>query len=365
MRLQRNTFNHVLLVGLLALLGVTLLYPIALTLRGAFYESTARGEGFTLLNLKLVFEDPALVAGMGNSVKVAATTTLMAVLLALPLAVLSAKFIYPLKGLFNALILVPLILPPFVGAIGFKIMWGREGAVAALTGLEFDLLGSAKFWGVVMVQALSLYPIIYLNASAALANLDPALDEAAENLGASWWRRFFTITLPLIRPGLFAGGTIVFIWSFTELGAPLVFDYSRVTPVQIFNGLKEVESSAQPYSLTLIMLVMAVGIYVLGKLVFGGRAHAMYAKASRAGAETRLTGAGAWAATGTVRAGVRAGAFAAHRRGAHGGGAAGVVVSERAAAGVHAEPFPTGAGFGPGEQFDQQFVAASVAGGGV
>jgi len=102
----------------------------------------------------------------------------------------------------------------------------------------------------------------------------------------------------LIRPGLFAGGTIVFIWSFTELGTPLVFDYNRVTAVQIFNGLKEVESSAQPYALTLVMLVAAVLAYTLGKLVFGGKAYAMYAKASRAGGEAVLTGVAGWAATG-------------------------------------------------------------------
>ncbi len=296
--LPRNTGHYAVLVALLVGLGFALVYPIALTLRGAFAEDVAAGTGWTLANLRLVFEDPTLVGGLINSLKIATATTVGAVLLALPLAVLSARFIYPLKGLFNALILVPLILPPFVGAIGFKLMWGREGAISALTGLEFDLMGSARFWGVVAVQALNLYPIIYLNATAALANLDPALDEAAENLGAGFWRRFFRITLPLIRPGLFAGGTIVFIWSFTELGTPMVFDYTRVTPVQIFNGLKDVESSAQPYALTLVMLVSAGLVYTLGRAVLGGRAYAMYSKASRAGTETRLTGPAGWAAAG-------------------------------------------------------------------
>jgi iron(III) transport system permease protein len=298
MRLPRNSTNYLLLAGILALLGAFLLYPIYLTLRGAFYDNPAAGTGFTLRNIQLVFEDPVLLEGFINSVKVAATTTLLSTIIALPLAVLSAKFRFPLKGLFSALILVPLILPPFVGAIGFKLMLGREGAINALLGTEFDLLGSARFWGVVVVQALSLYPIIYLNATAALANLDPALDEAAENLGAGFWKRFFLITLPLIRPGLFAGGTIVFIWSLTELGTPLVFDFNRVTPVQIFLGLKEVESSAQPYALTLLMLLLAVLMYSGGKLVLGGKAHAMYAKASRAAGETVLTGPAGLAACG-------------------------------------------------------------------
>ncbi len=325
MRYGRHFANYALLASLLALLACGLLYPIGLTLAGAFYKNPAAGSGvtwaaftafarsggakeweqltsgLTLLNIRLVFEDPTLVAGLVNSLKIATATTLAALVLAIPLAVLAARFVYPLKQALNVLILAPLILPPFVGAIGFKLMWGREGAIASLTGLEFDLLGSAKFWGVVIVQALNLYPIIYLSATAALANLDPALDEAAENLGAGWWRRFFRVTLPLIRPGLFAGGTIVFIWSFTELGAPMVFDYNRVTPVQIFNGLKEVESSAQPYALTLVMLVVAMLIYGVGRLLLGGGgggAHVMQTKAARAASETPLSGPAAWAATG-------------------------------------------------------------------
>lgn len=306
---------YALLLVLLAFLGAALIYPILLTLRGAFYDDVAARSGFTLNNLAMVFQDPVLREGLLNSFKVATGTTLLAMLIGVPLAVLATRCNFPGKPVFNALILVPLILPPFVGAIGFKMILGREGAMNTLLeqvgvlpalrgigllaeGQPIDILGDARFWGVIVVQALSLYPIIFLNTTAALANLDPALDEAAENLGAGFAKRLVRITLPLIRPGLFAGGTIVFIWSFTELGTPLVFDFNRVTPVQIFLGLKEVESSSQPYALTLIMLVLAVGLYVAGKTLFGGRAYAMYAKASRASQEERLTGIKGLAAAG-------------------------------------------------------------------
>lgn len=296
-RLPRQTGSYALMAVLLALLGAFLLYPIWLTIRGAFAEDVATGTGFTLRHVAMLAEDPVLRAGLVNALTVAAATTALTMLIALPLAFLSARYRFPLKGAFSALILVPLILPPFVGALGVQALLGREGAINALLGTRWDLLGTARFWGVVIVEALHLYPIVYLNAVAALANLDPALDEAAENLGAGPVRRFFTITLPLIRPGLFAGATIAFIWSFTELGTPLVFDFNRVTPVQIYFGLKEVESSPQPYALTLVLLAMAVGIYLVGKVLFGGRAHAMYAKASRAAAERPLPAWGAALAT--------------------------------------------------------------------
>lgn len=289
-RILRLVPQYALLVTVTLLLGVFLLYPIFLTVRGAFVTATPEGEKYTFDHLALIFADPAARAGLYNSLRIAAGTTILALVIAMPLAVLSTQFRFPGKAFFNAMILVPLILPPFVGAIGVRAILGREGAINALLGTEFDVLGSAKYWGVIAVQALSLYPIIFLNTSAALANLDPALDEAAESLGASWWRRFTRVTLPLIRPGVFAGATIVFIWSFTELGTPLMFDYTTVAPVQIFYGLKEVETSAAPYALTVVLLTGAVALYLLGKVVFGRKGYAMYAKASRAGSETVLAG---------------------------------------------------------------------------
>ncbi len=287
-RTLRNLIQYGLLLAILLMLTVFLLYPIGLTVRGGFAEDIATGKGWTLDHLILIFENPTRMAGLVNAFKIALATTALCIIISLPLAVLSARYTFPGKKLLNASILVPLILPPFVGAIGIRALLGREGALNALLGTDWDVLGVAKFWGVVGVMALHLYPIIYLNATASLANLDPALDESAENLGAGGWKRFFKITLPLIRPGLFAGATIVFIWSFTELGTPLMFDYYDVTSVQIFYGLKDVQNNAEPYALTMVLLVAAISFYLLGKFIFGKKGYAMYSKASRAGSEIQL-----------------------------------------------------------------------------
>ncbi|MEO5961720.1 MAG: iron ABC transporter permease, partial [Opitutaceae bacterium] len=160
-----------------------------------------------------------------------------------------------------------------------------------------DWLALHPFWGIALVQALSLYPIIYLNAVAALANIDPAMEEAAQNLGCTGLRRFRKITLPLIRPGLFAGGTIVFIWAFTELGTPLVFDFDRVTSVQIYQGLKDIGANPFPYTLVAVMLFSSVGLYALGKGVFGRAGHAMMAKATSSGGARAIPRAQAWFCT--------------------------------------------------------------------
>jgi iron(III) transport system permease protein len=198
-----------------------------------------------------------------------------------------------------------MILPPFVGAIGIKQILGQYGALNALLinlglrpeGWTFDWLGANQFLGIALVNAFSLYPIIYLNAVAALANIDPAMEEAAQNLGCTGPRRFFKITLPLIKSGLFAGGTIVFIWAFTDLGVALIFDYSRVTSVQIFYGLKDIGGNPFPYALVAVMLFSSVVFYGLGKGLFGRDSYAMMAKATSAGGPRPLPPARAWLCT--------------------------------------------------------------------
>ena len=304
-RFRRHAWQYALLSVTLAVLAALLIYPIFLTVAGAFEKQPGGGlsgngaflSNLTLEHFRVLSTNPNFFRAIGNSALLAITTTIVATAIALPLALLASSYKFPFKTFFNAAVLVPMILPPFVGAIGVRAILGREGALNALFGTSFDVLGNAKFWGVVGVQALSLYPIVFLNTTAALANLDPALAEAAENLGAGWWRRFFKITLPLVRPGIFAGATIVFIWAFTELGTPLMFDYYAVTSVQIFYGLKQVETSAEPYALTLVMLGMAIVMYVLGKYFFGRSGYAMYSKASRAGGEKELTGWRGWLAS--------------------------------------------------------------------
>lgn len=284
----------------LALLGVFLLWPLAQTLQGCFLQQGRLSFAF----LGEVFRNPIYVEGLWNSLALAVVTTSLVVLMGLPLAMLAARCEFPGKTILSGLILAPMILPPFVGAIGIRQLLGQYGALnAGLVHLGFidwaqavNWLGTGRFWAVAFTEALHLYPIFYLNAVAAISNLDPAMEEAAENLGCSGWRRFRRITLPLIMPGLFAGGIIVFIWSFTELGTPLMLDYSRVTAVQIFDGIKDIGANPFPYALVVILLAAATGLYAAGKLLLGRTGHAMLAKAGPAATPLRLTGARAWLA---------------------------------------------------------------------
>jgi len=284
--MRRSTAWTVFLIST-GILVVLFVFPLLRVVGGGFYVDGR----FTLNYLMGVFQNPIYAEGMLNSLALGFGTTALAVLIGLPLAWLANRYDFPGKGIMTGLLLVPMVLPPFVGAIGFQQILGQYGALNAALGLgAFDWLGQGRYFGVIVLQALALYPILFLNASAALANVDPAMEDAAANLGCSGWTKFRRITLPLIMPGLFAGGTIVFIWSFTELGTPLIMNYTRCAPVQVFDALKEIQSSPFPYALVFVMLCVSVLLYAATKMLFGRHAYAMQSKATVSHAMRRLHG---------------------------------------------------------------------------
>lgn len=275
--------------------GVFFLLPVSDVLKQAFVNEQG---GFSLSYLWLVFSNPIYREGLWNAFALGVTSTLVTFIVALPLALVSYRWAFPGKKWLSLLILAPLVLPPFVGAVGVRHMLGVEGALNAfLIDLGMmsaadptDWLGQSKFWGIVLMNALHLYPILYMNILAALGNLDPAMEQAAQNLGASPWTRFKRITLPLCMPGIFAGAAIVFIWSFTELGVPLVFDYNRVAPVQIFNGIKDLSGNPIPYALVAVMLIISVVVYTMSKIVLGKNQLSTTSKPKANSQERSVTG---------------------------------------------------------------------------
>lgn len=257
----------------LALFAVFFVYPAGMVVKQAFEGP----EGFTLKFFSAVFENPIYREGLWNSFALGMASTVTALLIAFPLALIGHRYDFIGKPALGVLVLAPMILPPFVGAVGVKQMLGVNGAFnAALIDLglmnpsaPFDWLAEGRFAGIVMMIALNLYPILYMNIAAALSNLDPAMEQAAENLGCPPWKRFFRITLPLAMPGVFAGASIVFIWAFTELGVPLVFDFNRTASVQIFDGLKGLDRNPIPYALTSVLLIVAASVFAISKIVIG------------------------------------------------------------------------------------------------
>jgi len=293
---------HLLCWLLIAVVGFLLLTPIfKVCLAGVRVEG--RWELFYLAN---ALRRPIFTTGLLTSLALASTVTSICLVGGVLLAFVTTRFDFAGKRLLGGLLFAPIILPPFVGALGLKRLLAMDGGVVNLVLMRLHLVDPAAppnwladhtFAMVALLEAMHLYPIMLMNAQAAIANVDPALEEAARNLGATPWQVFRRVTLPLARPGLFAGGTIVFIWSFNELGTPLMFDWAAVTPVQIFRGLQSIDMSPQPYALVLLMLALSATIYVVGKGVFGRGVDVYGAKSGRALVLRRLGPAGSAAAS--------------------------------------------------------------------
>jgi iron(III) transport system permease protein len=231
--------------------------------------------GFPFFSLRP--NSPYLWECLRNSLVLAALTTLATTLLCLPLAYWTSRFRFRGQAFLSILLLVPLVLPPFVGGIGLEHFLGRFGTVNLLLmkwgvipeNQPIDWLGQGGFFGVLVMQVLHLYPILYLNLAAAWANVDPTLEDAARNLGASEFRVFRTVTFPLLLPGYFAGASLIFVYAFTDLGTPLVFQYGRVLPVQIYDQVSDPQrTNSVAYALVVVTLaVTAILFYAARWLV--------------------------------------------------------------------------------------------------
>jgi len=273
--------------AVLGFLAVFLFYPLLYVFREAFFP----GGSFSLAFFANVLASPVLRTAIRNSFLLAIVSTLLTAALAVPLALVTVRYRFPLKGLLGGLLLVPMIMPPFVGAIGMRQFLARFGSLnlvlmqAGLLGSPIDWLGQHRFWGVVMMEVLHLYPIMYLNVAAALANVDPTLEEAAVNLGSSGWRLLRRITLPLMMPGLFAGSVIVFIWAFTDLGTPLVFEYRRVVAVQIFDRVTDLAGNPEGYAIVVVVIGLSLVTFIASKRVFGLRGFQTLGKGASAAVE--------------------------------------------------------------------------------
>jgi iron(III) transport system permease protein len=291
--------------------GAFLVYPLIGLLGGAFFLTDAQGHTtFTLAFFRLLMENRLYRLSFINSFEIALLSTAFTALVSIPLAVLFNRYRFPGRELFRPALLAPLILPPFVGALGIKHIFARFGALNLLLakmGLvplahPIDWLGASGFAGIVILEVLHLFPIFFLSVSAAIANIDPSLLDAAANLGASAWRRFLTITLPLARPGLFAGACIVFISAFTDLGTPLILNFSATVPTQIFNASVDANSEQIGYAFVVATLVLVMIFFLLVRRFGESSAGAMPARASQAVTEEKLSPVAGWCVSMAVAA---------------------------------------------------------------
>lgn len=245
-----------------AFLLAFLLVPAATVIYVAFTEKGT--SNLTLVNFLDFFRNDLFVRSFWNSVYVSSLSVVWATVFALPLAVITTRFEFRGAMLIQTLGFLPLIMPPFVGAVAMQLLFGRNGSVNLLLDqhLGFKLPFMDGLNGVVFVQSLHYFPFILINVSNSLRQIDSAMEEAAQNLGSSGLRLFRRIIFPLAMPGYLAGASLVFVKVFDDLATPLLLNVKDMLAPQAYLRVTSI-GLADPMGYVIATILIAVSIFAM------------------------------------------------------------------------------------------------------
>ena len=261
-------------VGLISVLffGIFLVIPVARMIIYAFH--TADGAVFAIDNFIKFFSRAYYTNALKNSVWIVLCSTVLVIIIGVPLAYITTNFKIHGKKLVDILIIISMLSPPFLGAYSWILMLGRNGDITAFfkNYLGITLPGIYGPGGILLVFVLKLYPYIYMYTKGALKKVDASLGEAAESLGYHGIRKLLGVSLPLVLPTILAGGTIVFLRAFADYGTPRLIGEGYATlPVLIYQEwVSETGDNAYFASaVALIMMLVAAAVFLLQKWITG------------------------------------------------------------------------------------------------
>lgn len=266
-----------------------LVIPVVQVVFVAFMNATT-GE-FTLLNFKDFFHTALFRESFWNSLYVGAMSVLVASAFSMPLAYFTSRFEFRGAVIIQSLGIIPLIMPPFVGAVAMLMLFGRNGSVNLLLDewFGFTIPFMEGLNGVIFVESVHYFPFILINLSAALQNIDRSMEESAQNLGCSGLRLFRRIVLPLAMPGYMAGVSLVFLKVFDDLGTPLLLNVNNMLAPQAYLRIASIGiKDPMGYVISVILVVIALGSMWLAMLVLKGKEYATVQKGGGGLAKRRM-----------------------------------------------------------------------------
>ena len=273
-----------------AFLLAFLIVPIGLVIYTAFVDESNR---LTLGHFANFFGQTVFVESFLNSLWVSLASVAVATLIAVPLAYLTVRFEFRGALLIQTLGVLPLIMPPFVGAVAMQLIFGRNGSVNLLLNdwFAFTVPIMDGLIGVTFVESIHYFPFILLNLVASMRNIDGAMEESALNLGARGWRLFRRVIFPLAMPGYLAGATLVFVKVFDDLGTPLVMGVTNMLAPQAYLRITSVGiDDPQGYVISVIMIAFSILALGLAARVMKGRDYSTLQKGGNSLQRRRLSG---------------------------------------------------------------------------
>lgn len=270
------------IVVLIAFLTLFILYPLAILLVDSFV--TDSGPSFEVFTR--IFQMGSFTTAITNTLAVGLLVSIVSALVGLLFAYvevyvkLKTKF---MSGLFQVVSMLPVVSPPFVLSLSIIMLFGKSGLITRyLLGMYDNSVYG--FWGIFVVQTLTFFPVCYMMLKGLLKNIDPSLEEAARDMGASRWKVFTSVTLPLVLPGLGNAFLVTFIESIADFANPMIiggsYDTLATTIYLQITGAYDKQGAA---AMAVVLLCITLLMFIVQKYVLEAKSTAtLSGKASRA-----------------------------------------------------------------------------------
>ena len=271
------------IVVLITFLTLFILYPLAVLLVDSVY---GKESGLTLDIFKRIFEMKTFRTAITNTLKVGFAVGIFSTLLGLLFAYVEvyvkvrSKF---MGGLFQVVSMLPVVSPPFVLSLSMIMLFGKAGIITRYLLKIYDN-SVYGFWGITIVQTLTFFPVCYMMLKGLLKNIDPSLEEAARDMGASRFRVFADVTWPLILPGLGNAFLVTFIESIADFANPMIIGGSYDTlATTIYLQITGAYDKAGAAAMAVVLLTITLAMYLVQKYILEAKTAAtLTGKASRA-----------------------------------------------------------------------------------
>lgn len=269
-RMAREPLLLLLVILVMACLFVFIVFPLFQIIKASFL--TKEG-GASLDAYGQILSGGKLLTSLTNSLVLALIVSTLSTAIAYLFAYTFAYIKVPMKKLFNAVAILPVISPPFVIALSAMLLFGKQGFISKhLLGIENANIYGLK--GLVLVQTLTYFPIAFLVLAGLLRSISPSLEEASQNMGAGRLTTFMKVTLPLTIPGIANAFLLVFVQSLADFGNPMTIGGNYTTVAREIYlqavGSYDIQSGA---ALAMLLLTITVIVYVLQNFWVGKKSY--------------------------------------------------------------------------------------------
>ena len=271
-RQLRFTFRDPVLLGSILTVFVVVLLFIIIPLFTILKESLVHQSRLSLRHYIEIFRLAYNIDTIWNTIRLGVAVSALGTAVAFLFAYATTYLKIPNKRLFRILAILPMISPPFVISLAAILLFGRSGLITrTLLGIRSDIYG---FWGLMLTQTLSFFPVGYLMLTNLLQNIDPSIEEASQALGASRWKVFLTVTLPLMVPGLANAALLIFIQSLADFGNAIVIGGNYTTmAVQIYQQGIGSYDMAGATALAVVLLLISMFAFYMQQVVIGKKSY--------------------------------------------------------------------------------------------